>query len=499
MRRLHFCLRAAPAALFLFSLSSLPLLAQEQLGLRLERYAGIWGAGLNPSQTAFNPNNWEVNLFAADLFFENSYAYLHNTSLPNALRNTDHLISVTDLTRERPLAPDDIVLDFFDAKRRMHGVLQARVAGPGFSFRFNENNVVGLITSVRAGISSYRIPEILAYRTISDLPRNQAIDIPATKLQGMAWSEIGLHYSRRQTDGDLHTAWGLTPKFLLGAEGFYTEAESSFDYTQRQGDTVAFGRARWEYGLTTGNLNDPNTTPAGYHTQGRGFGLDLGFSWAQPDAADEDNYAWRLGVSLLDLGFLRYKRPAEQHRIVFDTVVTVSNTNFPPRSDPKLVLQDASQAFLGNATQSLQARAFSIGLPTALSVQFDMQIAPLMYVGAALIQRIPLQRHSLQRPGTLAVTPRFEHRWVSVSFPIVLDDWRSLRMGLAGRFGFLAFGTDNLNSFFQKEKLTGGDVYIGLKINGFSIHFKEKEGAYKGRGNARTSKQKLRKIKCYQF
>jgi len=467
--------------------------------MRLERYAGIWGATLNPSQTAFNPNNWEVNLVAADLFFENRYAYLRNTSLPNALRNSGKIVSVTEIKPERPLAADEVLLDFFDAKRRMHAIVQGRVNGPGFSFRFGGNNVVGLVTSVRTGLSSYKIPEVLAYRTISDLPRNQRFDIPSTSLRGMAWSEIGLHYSHKNTDGDLHTALGVTPRLLLGAEGFFTEAESNFDYTQRQGDTTAFGRARWEYGLTTRNLTGTGDSVR-YRTQGHGFGVDLGYSWAQPLDDDEDDYAWRLGVSLIDVGFIRYNNLAERHRIEFDTVITVTDAAFPARSDPRERITDVSQAFLGDPAKSLQARAFSMGLPTALSVQFDVRVTQMMYVGALWVQRIPVFSHSLQRPNTLAVVPRFEHRWVSVSFPVVLNDWQSLRLGLAARFGFLAFGTDNLNSFFQKDRLTGSDVYIGLKINGFSLHFKEKEKAYKGRkSSGGRSRQQLRKIKCYEF
>lgn len=467
--------------------------------MRLERYAGIWGASLNPSQTAFNPNRWEINLLSADLFVENSYAYLRNTSLPNALRNTEKIISVNDITPERPPAADAIVQDFYNPTRRMHAVVQTRTTGPGFSFRLGGNHTLGLVTSARTLFSAYKIPEILAYRNVTNLPSNVPVEIPATALRAMTWGEIGLHYSHKNTDGDVHRAWGITPRLLLGMEGFFTEAESNFDYTDRRGDTTDFGRARWDYALTTGNLTG-NADDVRLRTQGRGMGLDLGYSWAAPAADDEEGYAWRLGISLLDLGFVRFNNTAERHRIQVDGTVTVRDDDFPTRSDPRDRLRDVSRAFLGDPDRSLQAAAFSMGLPTALSVQYDVQVAPLMYVGAVLTQRVPMLPNSLRRPSTLAAIPRFEHRWASVSFPVVLDDWRSLRLGLAARFGFLAFGTDNLNSFFTKEKLSGTDVYIGLKINGFSIRIKEKEREYKGRksGNGR-SKQQRRKIKCYEF
>ena len=466
--------------------------------MRLERYSGIYSAGINPANTAFTPHHWEVSLFNADLFVENSYAFLRNTSLQNALRNTDKIVSLADTSSENPPARDAILQDFSDGSRKMHFITQARVAGPSFSFRLGENNVVGLTTAFRTMVSAYRIPEVLAYRTISDLPRNQAINIPEAGLTGMAWGEIGLHYSRLEELGDVQMAWGVSPKILLGYEGFFTRAQSNFDYTQRFGDTVAFGSANWDYALTTGNLTD-NADEVKLRRQGSGFGLDLGVSWAMPDGDETGGYAWRAGISLIDAGFVRFKNTAQRHHIEFDTVLNISGADFPQRDQAEQVLGDVSQAFLGDSAASLQKRSFGIGLPTALSAQFDARIAPMFYVGAVLVQRVPLSQFSVKRPSTFAVVPRFEHRWFSASLPLVIDDWRSFRAGAAVRLAWLYLGTDNLGSFFNKEKLSGADVYIGLKINGFS--FKKKESGYKlnREGRGRSNGPNRKKIKCYSF
>ena len=488
--------------LFIFFLLPRIIFSQEQLGMRLERYAGIYGAGINPANTAFTPHNWEVSLFNADLFVENSYAFLRNTSVQNALRNTDKIVSLADTSLENPPARDAILQDFRDGGRKMHFVTQTRVAGPSFSFRFGENNVVGLTTAFRTNISSYKIPEILAFRTISDLPRNQAINIPPVGVAGMVWGEIGLHYSRLQEMGDVKMAWGVSPKILLGYEGFYSRAQSNFDYTQRNGDTVAFGSAKWDYALTTGNLTD-DANDVRLKKQGSGFGLDLGISWASPstNGEDEDGYAWRAGVSLIDVGFMRFNKSAQQHHIEFDTVLTITGAEFPQRNNADEVLRDVSRAFLGDSAASLQKNAFGLGLPTALSAQFDMQLAPLFYVSGVLVQRIPLMKYSVKRPNTLAIVPRFEHRWFSVSLPLVVNDWRSFRAGAAIRLAWLYIGTDNVGSFFSKDKLSGTDLYIGFKINAFSLNFKKKEKGYRltrergGRSNGPNRK----KIKCYDF
>lgn len=468
--------------------------------MRLERHAGIYGAGLNPSASAFSPHNWEVSLFNADMFFENSYAFLRNTSLQNALRNTDKIVSLADTSAENPPGRDAIFQDFTDGRRRMHMVTQVRLAGPAFSFRFGGNNVIGMTTALRTQVSSYRIPEILAYRTISDVPRNQAVNIPATGVAGMVWGEIGLHYSRMEELGDVQMAWGVSPKYLLGYECFYTRAQSNFDYTQRFGDTVAFGSAQWDYALTTGNLTD-DANAVKIRRQGAGFGLDMGVSWSSPISDDESDYAWRAGVSLIDLGFLRFGKSGERHHVAFDTLLTISGADFPQRDNAQAILGDVSRAFLGDSTASLQKRSFAMSMPTALSAQFDVRLAQMVYVSGVLVQAIPFSKTSVQRPSTLALVPRFEHRWFSVSVPLVLNDWRSFRAGAAVRLAWLYLGSDNLGSFFTREKLSGADVYIGLKINAFSLNFNkgDKTGRLNRERGARGTGPNRKKIRCYKF
>ncbi|MCB0528801.1 MAG: hypothetical protein KDC65_10025 [Saprospiraceae bacterium] len=468
------------------------LYSQEQLGMRLERYSGIYSTAINPANTAFNPDPWDVSLLTVEFFFENSYAYLRNTSLPNALRNSEKLVSAADISPENPAARDAIIQDFFEGKRKMRGVAVGRISGPSFSMRLGEEHEIGFVTAFRTGISSYKIPGILEYQTISNVPLNQTVDIPRSGLQAMAWGEIGLHYSKRNTYSDIYTAFGITPRLLLGLEGVYARAQSVFDYTPRGGDTVTFGRARWDYALTTGNFTDQSDS-IGLKVQGKGFGIDIGFAWAAPDDegdTDED-YLWKIGVSLIDAGFIRFDNTAERHHIEFDTLITVTNADFPPRDDPHDILGDASRAFLGDPLASLQSRSFTIGLPTALSAQFDFKAAPKVYVAGLIVQRIPLWKYSLQRPNTLALVPRYEHRWFSVSLPLVLNDWQSFRVGLAARLGYLYLGTDQLGSFFKKKKLSGADIYIGLKNNGFDLF------AGKGGRHGSSHRQKRRKIKCY--
>jgi hypothetical protein len=437
-------------------------------------------------------------LFSADVFVNNSYAFLKNTSIPHALSNSGKIVSVLDGPRETRPATDAIFLDYFDDNRKMFAVVQARITGPSFSFRFGEGHTIGLVTAFRTNISAYGLPSILRYRTIRDLPRNQAINIPPAGMAGMAWTEIGIPYSHSSSEGGMVTAFGVTPKLLLGLEGFYSLAQSKFDYTQRQNDTVAFGSARWNYGLTTDDLSG-QSNQVRPRINGAGFGLDLGYSWARlaDENGSETDYLWRVGVSLIDVGFVRFGRNAEKHQVNFDTSIAVTKTNFPKTSDPHAYLTEVSQAFLGNPAASLQARAFAIGLPMALSIQGDFKLSPNFYAAGVWTQRLPLMPHSLKQPSTMAIVPRYEQRWLSLSLPVVVSDYQFVRIGLAARLGVLYLGTDNLGSFLSSAKQTGTDFYIGLKINAFSIHLGDREG-HAGSGSNKHERS-VRGIKCYDF
>ena len=82
--------------------------------------------------------------------------------------------------------------------------------------------------------------------------------------------------------------------------------------------------------------------------------------------------------------------------------------------------------------------------------------------------------------------------------PFVLSDWQSLHVGAAARLGWLYIGSDNMGSFFTKDKLKGADIYIGLKINAFSFGFNRGNGLTRESGNKR-GRQQRNKIKCYEF
>ncbi|MEK7256020.1 MAG: hypothetical protein AAB316_14810, partial [Bacteroidota bacterium] len=90
---------------------------QEQLGLRLENYAGVSSLSLNPAGNLSNPLAWDVNLVGAGFFFENNYAYLQQTNLPELWRrrNDAEFILAKDIEGQPPA--NAFIADFYDDGR----------------------------------------------------------------------------------------------------------------------------------------------------------------------------------------------------------------------------------------------------------------------------------------------------------------------------------------------------------------------------------------------
>ena len=65
--------------------------AQEQLGLRLDNYAGVNALTLNPAANATNPLTWDVNLAGFGAWLNTNLGYIQKASVSKVLNNMKNL------------------------------------------------------------------------------------------------------------------------------------------------------------------------------------------------------------------------------------------------------------------------------------------------------------------------------------------------------------------------------------------------------------------------
>lgn len=468
------------------------LFCQEQLGLRLENYAGVSSLALNPAGNLSNPLRWDVNLAGAGIFLENNYAFIRQTNTLELLRRRDDAEFVLAEDVEGQVGPNTFIVDFFNDNRQRRANFTGFVAGPSIVVKIGDRHSIGIFTNIRSATGAQKIDNAYSYYKYDNRPFFDEFEVGPLAGAAMSWTELGLNYAVKIPAGTGSAGFGASLKFLQGYEAGYIENFGTYRHTKLPGNTITIERPDGRFGYVSGNLEGETFRLQRY---GRGVAVDLGF--VQTFDEYDEGYRLKIGASLLDIGYLNFNKNAHAHRVNSDATATLSLNDYENFDEPdelddliRLFSQDA----LGDSLASETANSFRMVTPTALSLQADYALHPRFYLNGMLVQRLSFFGIGPPRGNLLAVTPRFEHRWFSASLPVSVFDWRDLHVGLAARLGFLVVGTDHLLSWVGRENYTGTDFYIALKINPFNLGLD-----LGGGGNGKRRYGGKGKVKCYNF
>jgi Family of unknown function (DUF5723) len=473
-----------------FALKNLiPLFAQEQLGVRLENYAGINGVSLNPTHSLDYPLSWNLNLAGVGLFLDNSYSRIENSTVSSLIKNID---KVNFGPRTKGIYYENVpVVDFPTKLRTRYLFVNGLVAGPALSVKIGQNHVAGLFYNARASLTAAKIPKTFNYYNIISTPLYQNIQIPRTVAAAMVWDEIGANYAYKGETYNGFFQIGANIKYLRGYEGAFVKVNNSFNFSHYPLDSLSTTSPSVSYGITNANFKNVVDTTYQLQQTGSGFGFDLGFSYLF-DANEYDDYGLKISAALLDIGSVKFSNKAEQHYIEYDKNRFLEGKKFNNIKTPEEALAELSRQQYGDPKKTFVSNRFAIGLPAALCLQADYQFFPHAFANATWIQRLPTQSLALRRGNLLATSVRYEHRWFGACIPLQLYEYQQLRMGLSLRLAFLTIGTDYLGSFVGKSDLSGTDLYVMFKLNPLGLNI-DTSHWFDGFG------KRSKKVECYRF
>ena len=464
-------------------LLTVPVFAQERIGLTTTQFSGINGISINPSSFAFSPLTWDAQLVSVGAFFDQNHLYFENTKLAD-LFNGFEGVNGAYITEELPAPPGTTPFYFYEHERDRHVYLNAYVEGPAAAFRIQDHNF-GFSYGVHVGFSTRNVASHLPYPQILDEPEYQVIDVPAFEIAGMAWTETKLNYSRAiNNTGRNQLAAGATLKFLGARQGIFFNVLEDGSF-MKYGDTVEVYSANVEYGYV-----DNSQATNQFEKVGSGFGIDLGISGVELEGSGGP-YKYKWGISVLDLGKVGFKENAQTYNLVAPPDVTSITTPYENVGGIEGFNTQSSLDNYGSAVASEADEKFSLWLPTALSVQGDMNLGAGFYMGGLVVQRIPLGKRAYKRSNIIAASFRYENRWFALMPSANLYESETLKLGTAVRLGPLTVGSEDLMSIVQDGNFTGTDVYMALKLNNFMTM---KRGEFK-------SKKKKNKdpLSCPQY
>jgi hypothetical protein len=450
-------------------------MAQERLGVCNSPFAGVTGLWINPASMVNSPYKWDLNLITAHTYIDNNFVYIYQTNIPDYASDKGEtpLYVNNDYTYGAGHISKYMLYDKEKNSWRKNIYFNALVQGPSLMLSFKKWSFA-LGTSVRAGVSltgMHKTGAKLFYEGLSYEPlQNIDITIPRFRLNYLSWHEIAFSAGREiKKSNDILIKAGISYKYLRGLNAAYFLNKETKLYVPNDSD-LYFNNVNARYGYT---FNEDNFL----QSNGKGHAFDFGVVFEKKSLKNtyqcpnfcnkklELQYSWKLGISLLDIGYIRFTENTKKYLIDNKSDKWYNFTSVDPGSisgfDTTL-----SEHFQGTPIPVPTGNSFVMLLPMALSVQYDYNLGYNCFLNATWVQRIPhFGAPGLDRANFISLTPRFDSRRFSIAFPIVLYQYLWPRFGVAVRLNnFLFIGTDKLGAILG-NRLSGLDFYAGFKIN----------------------------------
>ena len=418
--------------------------AQEKLGIANSNYYPISSIFLNPSSSVDSRTFAQLNLVGANAYFFTNQAYLPNFSVWQSLKGSLAAPTLSTLKLKK----------FFYSNISVDapiGVVSYDEWGFGFFVRG------------RAEIDVRNVPFELTNALLNpnSVANTKRVDInyKNLKLSEMAWVEYGLNIGKIvHRDNDVMITAGANVKYLTGINIFYANlgrldgfmVDTFIDLQKMK------GRIR---------MNTP-----GWNT-GSGFGLEAGITYKKMKGWIDSYYAhskksgckyvdykYKIGVSLIDLGYIKFKTNTLKGDI--DGTATINNYE---------EVNSMQEVMEGNFNTSLEVnKPIWASLPTALSVQGDVNLGKNFYLNGTAIAGVTTARTTgVQRGNLFSIAPRYERRQIEVAMPLTFQRFVYPQLGFAFRYRSFVLGFDNLFPLFIKKDTYGLNAYFNLAISLF--------------------------------
>ena len=446
--------------------------AQNLLGISTSRYGGTNRLYLNPAFAANSPQKLYLNAFTGNLHLNNNYVRyqapfslmrLVSGTVPDRYRQPDGTVQFSvDYTKET-----------LDGKPKS-GTLWGEVRGPAILIRAGERGAFAVTTRFRAVGQVTGASESVLSSVRTGLGEGVLLGIPSTSNQFSAntntYSELGLTYAGTVWENEGRKLMvGATVKVLVGYNAQHLinrglDYRIAADSTNPNSALLEVTRLDATLGYTTFLQNRPVNlrTLVSPSSPGRGVGVDLGIAYVSQ--YDPDSPALQLGLALTDVGGLTYRGDEYGYSTIDQNPVRFTSRDFDnPGGSVEIARRIQQKLTTG---RSANRSSFRAGLPTSLNVSVDYHLPQGFGLNVTYLQDVRAVRATaIHQPTLLAVTPRYETRWVSMAVPLAYLN-RGLTAGLSMRVGPAWLGTDNLLGLVGNSgngiRPRGLDVYGGI-------------------------------------
>ncbi|GAA4825777.1 DUF5723 family protein [Algivirga pacifica] len=419
------------------------------------RYIGVRGMRYQPANIADTPFQWDINAGGANI------ATLSDQFLPDF-----------DFIGNLKSGGIDNIQDAF-VVGRSGAILTGNIYLPSVSYSINDHSAVYLVNEFR----SYGIYDITD-ADLYNIVRGDFEGVQETIANGDAfsgylniWLEIGAGYAHSFTlgNGDRLKLGGKI-KLLSGTASAFFDIDNISLNTTEDGE-VANVEAVLSLGLD-GNINKIFEDESIDLLNSAGVGFDLGAVYEYYPEDDAENYRWRIGLTVNDLGRVNYSDSEQLESIK----VSRDTLNTRPFRDAESI-GDFSDALTDNFGVEPEANSkYNIRLPTTVSLQFDYYFGKNWYLHfnpAVTFPDFDLLVQNINEVYSFDITPRYETlRW-GVYMPFNINTYSErLDAGIGARWRFISVGSNSLISNLFNPDSPYSNLFFNVRIPLYKERYK---------------------------
>jgi hypothetical protein len=447
------------AALLLFLLHSLTIHAQEQFGSSFSNYTPTQSVFMNPSSMLDSKTWLDIHVVGAGVYAINNMVYLRNSSLIQVINKADE-----DYVKPKIR---------YNRNRKVNSVYNRDFAN-ALSVAWSQgNHAAGLFFNVRSFTTVRGIPD-----EAFDIIDGAIAEKKFEQKKDYAFSDLNVS---SLTFGEVQISYGYT--FYKKKQDMLMGGLSIKKFVPLLGGAAQIYNVRFNQDTDT-SLAYLNADIDAMYTNSivpnfrGGMGLDIGFTYqkmaaycqsyypnSRKNGCKQIPYKYKIGVSILDIGSVKYDQNVVQSRGVRINYDSTYYTRFDSFDQDSIFQIISSLDTVFNDEDIKNSN--KIHLPTALSFQFDYNLwRSKVYFNASLMQGLPIssRKFGSRRPNSLMLGVRYESRIFDVSIPFSLYDYHMPQLGFEFRIYCLTVGTDKLLSLVGTKSIYGADIYAALKI-----------------------------------
>ncbi len=359
------------------------------------------------------------------------------------------------------------VLENTDAKD-MYGNVDFHL--PSFIVALDATQTIGFTSRFRmvaneSGMSN-ELFRFMAGDTTQTL--NQNFNQPATFADLHTFMDFGVTYGRILFQNDEHLfKLGATAKLYLGmAAGSFRLKEATLRLADIATIDEAAGAVEAVYSDGMDAVYDGNYTQLRNDALGYGFDFGLIYEWKKqaPDD-DEVTYKLRVGVSVTDLGRIKYKTAYNSAAYA----LRLNNVNFNNLFEMGFTSMTGYLEYMrqqGFLTEESVPITFSATLPAYLRINADYNFYKNFFMNLYMGFNLKsADSYGAAYAGMVTLSPRWEGRDISVYSPLgYFFSTGQFHWGIGINAGYFFLGSANLLTNLLSKHNTSMDIHLGIHI-----------------------------------